>query len=60
MTEATSVVKGSELEKHPITILQNAFTSTVTGVATYEAQSEPGWSETEMYIRGVRTMNFAA
>lgn len=60
MTEATSVVTGSELEKHPITVLQNAFTSTVTGVATYEAQSEPGWSETEMYIRGVRTMNFAA
>lgn len=57
MTEATSVVTGSELEKHPITVLQNAFTSTVTGVATYEAQSEPGWSETAMYIRGVRTMN---
>lgn len=60
MTEATSVVTGSELEKHPITVLQNAFTSTVTGAETYEAQSEPGWSETEMYIRGVRTMNFAA
>ncbi len=56
-TEATSVVTGSELEKHPITVLQNAFTSTVTGVQTYEAQSEPGWSETEMYIRGVHTMN---
>jgi TonB-linked SusC/RagA family outer membrane protein len=60
VTEATSVVTGSELEKHPITVLQNAFTATVAGVQTYEAQSEPGWSETEMYIRGVRTMNAAA
>jgi len=50
VTEATSVVTGEELEKHPITVLQNAFTSTLTGVETYEAQSEPGWSETEMYI----------
>ena len=29
VTEATSVVTGSELEKHPITVLQNAFTATV-------------------------------
>lgn len=32
MTEATSVVTGEELQKHPITVLQNAFTSTVNGV----------------------------
>ncbi len=57
VTEATSVVTGSELEKHPVTVLQNAFTSTLTGVETFEAQSEPGWSETVLYIRGVRTMN---
>lgn len=57
VTEATSVVTGSELEKHPVTVLQNAFTSTLTGVETFEAQSEPGWSETALYIRGVRTMN---
>jgi TonB-linked SusC/RagA family outer membrane protein len=57
LTEATSVVSGAELEKHPVTVLQNAFTSTVTGVETYEGQSEPGWSETAMYIRGLRTMN---
>ncbi|GHT09705.1 SusC/RagA family TonB-linked outer membrane protein [Bacteroidia bacterium] len=57
VTEATSVVLGSELEKHPVTVLQNAFTSTLTGVETYEAQSEPGWSETALYIRGLRTMN---
>lgn len=57
VTEAISVVTGGELEKHPITVLQNAFTSTVTGVQTYEAQSEPGWSETMFYIRGLRTMN---
>jgi len=57
MTEATSVVTGEELQKHPITILQNAFTSTVTGVQTYEWSSEPGWTETAMYIRGLRTMN---
>lgn len=57
VTEATSVVTGKELEKHPVTVLQNAFTSTLSGVGTYEAQSEPGWSETAIYIRGLRTMN---
>ena len=57
MTEATSVVSGEELQKHPITVLQNAFTATVTGVETYEWSSEPGWTETAMYIRGLRTMN---
>lgn len=57
MTESTSVVTGEELQKHPITVLQNAFTSTVTGVETYEWSSEPGWTETAMYIRGLRTMN---
>lgn len=56
-TEAISVVSGEELEKHPVTVLQNAFTSTLNGIETYEAQSEPGWSETAMYIRGIRTMN---
>lgn len=57
MTEATSVVTGQELQKHPVTILQNAFTATVNGMETYEWSSEPGWSETAMYIRGIRTMN---
>lgn len=60
VTESTSSTTGTELEKHPVTVLQNAFTSTVTGVETYEAQSEPGWSETAMYIRGIRTMNASA
>ena len=57
ISEASSSVSGAELQKHPITVLQNAFTSTLTGVETYEAQSEPGWSETAIYIRGLRTMN---
>lgn len=57
VTEAISVVSGEELQKHPITVLQNAFTSTVNGVATYEWASEPGWTETAIYIRGLRTMN---
>ncbi|MDR1414430.1 MAG: TonB-dependent receptor [Odoribacteraceae bacterium] len=57
---ATSIVTGAELEKHPVTVLQNAFTSTVTGVESYEGQSEPGWSETALYIRGIRTMNSSA
>lgn len=60
ITGATSVVTGEELEKHPVTVLQNAFTSTLTGIATYEERSEPGWSETAMYIRGLRTMNIDA
>ncbi len=60
VTEATSVVSGEELQKHPITVLQNAFTSTVTGMETYEWSSEPGWTETAMYIRGLRTMNSGA
>ena len=60
MTESTSVVSGETLQKHPITVLQNAFTSTVNGVQTYEWSSEPGWTETAMYIRGIRTMNKSA
>lgn len=60
VTESTSVVTGEELQKHPITVLQNAFTSTVTGMETYEWSSEPGWTETAMYIRGIRTMNTGA
>ena len=60
VTEATSVVTGEELQKHPITVLQNAFTSTVNGVQTYEWSSEPGWTESAMYIRGIRTMNSSA
>ncbi|MDR1762813.1 MAG: TonB-dependent receptor [Dysgonamonadaceae bacterium] len=60
ITEATSVVTGEELQKHPVSILQNAFTATVTGMETYEWSSEPGWTESAMYIRGLRTMNTSA
>ncbi len=60
VTESTSVVSGQELQRYPVTVLQNAFNSTVTGVQTYEVASEPGWSETKLYIRGVRTMNSSA
>jgi len=56
-TEATSVVGGETLQKYPVTILQNALIGTVNGLQTYEYSSEPGWAETTMYIRGVRTMN---
>lgn len=59
-TEATSVVSGETLEKYPVTILQNALIGTVNGLQTYEYSSEPGWAETTMYIRGVRTMNSSA
>ena len=47
MTEATSVVTGEELEKHPVTVLQNAFTSTVTGVETH------GRAGTEAQLEGL-------
>ena len=57
MTESTSTVSGEQLQKYPITVLQNAFSSSVTGMETYEWSSEPGWTETAMYIRGIRTMN---
>jgi len=57
VTAATSTVFGSELEKHPITVLENSLMGTTTGVATFEFNSEPGWSTTETYIRGLRTMN---
>jgi len=60
MTEATSIVSGKELQRYPITVLQNAFNSTLAGTQTYEVASEPGWSETKLYIRGVRTMNASA
>lgn len=57
MTESRSVVKGTELQRYPVTVLQNTFSSTLPGVETYEWSSEPGWTETQMYIRGIRTMN---
>ena len=57
---SASTTTGSELEKHPVTVLQNAFAGSVTGVETYEARSEPGWSETSLFIRGLRTMNTGA
>ena len=60
MTESRSVVKGSELQRYPVTVLQNAFSSTLPGVETYEWSSEPGWTETQMYVRGIRTMNSSA
>ena len=60
VVEATSTVSGTELQRYPITVLQNAFNSTLTGVQTYEASSEPGWGETKLYIRGLRTLNASA
>lgn len=57
---SASTTTGSELEKHPVTVLQNALVGTVTGVETYEGMSEPGWSESAIYIRGLRTMNASA
>lgn len=60
ITDSRSTVTGEELQRHPVTILQNAFTSTLNGVQTYEFSSEPGWSETLMYIRGIRTTNKSA
>ena len=60
MTESRSVVKGTELQRYPVTVLQNTFSSTLPGVETYEWSSEPGWTETQMYIRGIRTMNSSA
>ncbi|MDO4164015.1 MAG: TonB-dependent receptor [Bacteroides sp.] len=60
VTESTSSVAGETMQKYPITVLQNAFTSSLTGVETYEWSSEPGWTESAMYIRGIRTMNSSA
>nr|WP_319397326.1 TonB-dependent receptor [uncultured Carboxylicivirga sp.] len=60
VVNSVSTMTGDELEKHPVTVLQNAFVGSLTGVATYEARSEPGWSETDIYIRGLRTMNESA
>lgn len=60
LTDSRSVVSGEELQKHPVTILQNAFTSTLNGVETYEWSSEPGWSESFLFIRGIRTTNKSA
>lgn len=59
-SKRTSTVTGTELQRYPITVLQNAFSSTVNGVQTYEASSEPGWAETKLYIRGLRTLNASA
>ena len=55
VTESTSVVTGEELEKYPVILLENAFTSVVNGVQTYEWSSEPGAPGTGIFIRGIRT-----
>ena len=60
LSDSRSTVTGEELQRHPVTILQNAFTSTLNGVQTYEYSSEPGWSETLYFIRGIRTTNKSA
>ncbi len=60
LTDSRSTVTGEELQRYPVTVLQNAFNSTLTGVETYEVSSEPGWSQTKMYVRGVRSLNAAA
>ena len=60
LTDSRSVVSGEELQRYPVTVLQNAFNSLLPGVETYEWSSEPGWTETQMYVRGIRTMNSSA
>jgi TonB-linked SusC/RagA family outer membrane protein len=60
VTEATSSVTGTELEKYPVILLENAFTSTVNGVESYEWSSEPGAAANAIFIRGIRTMNRGA
>lgn len=60
LTDSRSTVTGTELQKHPVTILQNAFTSVLNGVETYDWSDEPGWSESFTFIRGIRTMNMSA
>lgn len=60
LTDSRSVVTGEELQRYPVTVLQNSFSSLLPGVQTYEWSSEPGWTETQMYVRGIRTMNTAA
>ncbi len=60
LTDSRSVVTGEELQRYPVTVLQNAFNSVLPGVSTYEWSSEPGWTETQMYVRGIRTMNTSA
>lgn len=60
LTDSRSVVTGEELQRYPVTVLQNSFSSLLPGVQTYEWSSEPGWTETQMYVRGIRTMNTSA
>ncbi len=60
LTDSRSVVTGEELQRYPVTVLQNSFNSILPGVETYEWSSEPGWTETQMYVRGIRTMNTSA
>ncbi len=60
LLNSMSTVSGRDLERHPVTVLQNAFAGTLSGVATLELNSEPGWSESELYVRGLRTLNPAA
>ena len=56
LTHAISTVTGDELAKSPVAVLSDAVQGTVTGLTSLRnSGSEPGWTNTQFYVRGIGT-----
>jgi TonB-linked SusC/RagA family outer membrane protein len=56
LTSSISTVTGEELAKSPVAVLSDAVQGTVTGLtALRNSGSEPGWTNTQFYVRGIGT-----
>jgi TonB-linked SusC/RagA family outer membrane protein len=56
LTHAISVIGGEDLSKTPVSILQDAVQGKVTGLTSLRySGSEPGWTSTQFFVRGVGT-----
>lgn len=52
---SVSTVGGSELARSPVQTTREALTGRLPGLYTYEASSEPGGADTQMWLRGATT-----
>jgi TonB-linked SusC/RagA family outer membrane protein len=56
LTHAISTVGGEELSKSPVSILPDAVQGKVNGLTSLRTSgSEPGWTSTQFFVRGVGT-----
>ena len=56
LTASISTIGGDELSKVPVSILNDAISGKVSGLTTLRTTgSEPGWTSTDFYVRGIGT-----